>query len=400
MTTTPTKPNGHQDSGRSRSMFAFYAAGGLREIIPIYPLYAIMFGSHGVSPFELSLLFVIWAMVGLITEVPSGAWADTYSRKWIVVSSGVFKSLGFLTWYLWQDFPGYALGFVLWGFGSSLRSGAFEAILYDLLHEWDETQAFTKHYGRITALATISAMLGEILGGILIIYGYDFVLLVSMAIPLLASIPFILYVKDAPKEETIAEKNYLSHLIDGVTEAIQNKSVLFILLTTTFLVVASGVVDEYVPPVMFEKGFSLSMIAFLAAPMFLAEAAGEYLASSFEDLSFDKLLLMMMAGSAGLLPLFFGSGYLIPALFTFYFFLFGLASTILASNLQEKIDSASRATVTSVVGFGDSLGAIIWFLVIGVFSEYLSISTAISIFTLIIIAACGVGLFYRRRLDI
>ena len=387
-------------STKSNSMFAFYAAGGLREIIPIYPLYAIMFGNHGVSAFELSLLFVIWALVGLITEVPSGAWADTYSRKWIVVASGVFKSAGFLTWYLWQDFPGYALGFIMWGFGSSLRSGAFEAILYDLLHQWDETQTFTKHYGRITALATISAMFGEILGGFLIIYGYDFVLLVSMAIPLLASIPFIIYVKDSPKEEAIAETNYLSHLIGGVREAVENKSVLFILLTTTFLVVASGVVDEYVPPIMFEKEFSLSMIAFLAAPMFLAEAAGEYLAERFEDLSFDQLLLMMMLGSACLLPVFSGSGYLIPALFTLYFFLFGLASTILAGNLQEKIDSASRATVTSVVGFGDSFGAIIWFLVIGLFAEFFSISSAISIFTTIVIAACGVGLFYRRKLNI
>lgn len=396
-TTDASKPSGNN---RSSSMIAFYAAGGLREIIPIYPLYAIMFGSHGVSAFELSLLFVIWALVGLMTEVPSGAWADTYSRKWIVVASGVFKSAGFLTWYLWQDFSGYALGFILWGFGSSLRSGAFEAILYDLLHQWDEAQAFTKHYGRISALATMSAMTGEILGGILIIYGYDFVLLVSVAIPLLASIPFIIYVRDAPKEESVAEINYLQHLLQGISEAIQNKRVLFILLASTFLVVAGGVVDEYVPPVMFEKDFSLSMIAFLAAPMFMAEAAGEYLAERFEDLSFDKLLLMMMLGSACLLPIFFGSGYLIPALFTLYFFLFGLASTVLAGNLQEKIDSASRATVTSIVGFGDSLGAMIWFLMIGVFSEFYSISTAISLFTVIIILACGIGLFYRRKLNI
>ncbi|MDG1204994.1 MAG: hypothetical protein P8N51_06445, partial [Pseudomonadales bacterium] len=92
-------------ASKSTTLAAFYIAGGLREIIPIYPLYAIMFGANGVSAFELSLLFVVWAIVGLITEVPSGAWADRYSRKWIVVASGVFKAAGFLTWYLWQDFP-------------------------------------------------------------------------------------------------------------------------------------------------------------------------------------------------------------------------------------------------------------------------------------------------------
>lgn len=388
------------NASKSTTLTAFYIAGGIREIIPIYPLYAIMFGANGVSAFELSLLFVIWALIGLITEVPSGAWADRYSRKWIVVASGIFKAAGFLTWYLWQDFPGYALGFVLWGFGSSLRSGAFEALLHDLLKQWDDTQSFTKHYGRISALATLSAMLGEILGGILIIYGYDLVLLVSMAIPILASIPFILYIKDPPKDESVEEKDYLLHLKEGVGESIQNKSVLFILLTTTFLVVAHGVVDEYVSPILFEKGFSLSMVAFLAVPMFLAEAAGEYLADEFDELSFDHLLLLMILGSACLIPIFVGTGYLIPALFTLYFFLFGLASTILAGNLQEKISTDSRATVTSVVGFGDSLGSIIWFLVIGVLAEIYSMSTAISIFTVLIIIACVFGLRYRRKLNI
>ena len=113
MTLNTTDSPRRSGNNRSSSMIAFYAAGGLREIIPIYPQYAIMFGSHGVSAFELSLLFVIWALVSLVTEVPSGAWADTYSRKWIVVASGEFKSAGFLTWYLWQDFSGYAFGSML-----------------------------------------------------------------------------------------------------------------------------------------------------------------------------------------------------------------------------------------------------------------------------------------------
>ena len=150
------------NTNKNNIVAAFYATGGLRELIPIYPLYAIMFGEHGISAFELSSLFFIWALTGLITEVPSGAWADTYSRKWIVVASGVFKSLGFLTWYLWQDFTGYSLGFILWGFGSSLRSGAYEALLHDVLAKWDLSDKFTFHYGRIKSLATFSAMFGDV----------------------------------------------------------------------------------------------------------------------------------------------------------------------------------------------------------------------------------------------
>jgi len=62
---------------KGKTLGAFYSAGGLRELIPIYPLYAIMFGAHGIGAFELSILFAIWATVGIVLEVPSGALADT-----------------------------------------------------------------------------------------------------------------------------------------------------------------------------------------------------------------------------------------------------------------------------------------------------------------------------------
>jgi len=52
--------------------------------------------------------------------------------------------------------------------------------------------------------------------------------------------------------------------------------------------------------------------------------------------------------------------------------------------------------VTSVVGFGDRLGAIIWLLVIGILAEISSISTTVSVFIVLIILACMIGLWLDR----
>ena len=76
-----------QGIGMNKALAAFYLNGGIREIIPIYPLYAIMFGEHGVSSFFLSVLFVIWCLTCIVVEVPSGALADRFSRKWLIVAS-------------------------------------------------------------------------------------------------------------------------------------------------------------------------------------------------------------------------------------------------------------------------------------------------------------------------
>lgn len=349
---------------------SFYVNGGVRELIPIYPLYAIMFGEHGVSPMQLSFLFMAWAAVGLVTEVPSGALADRLSRKWLVVLGGVFKSTAFLSWYLWQNFNGYLLGFVLWGIGSSIRSGAWEALLHDLLKDWQTPQDFTAIYGRIRAIGTLCVGAGELLGGVLIIHGYDAVLLVSMAVPLIASIPFAIFVYDAPKDESIFESDYLEVLKTGLRESVENTKVLYILLVTSLLIMLYGVYDEFTSPTLREKGFSLQIVAFLGALVYFAEAAGMALASKLDQGGLDNLLLRISAAGIILLSGVFLSEYLLVACLAAYFFVFGLSSTLLGSRLQSVIESPSRATVTSVINLGESIGAMTLFLTFGFIAEF------------------------------
>jgi len=43
-----------------------------------------MLTEHGISPIELSLLFSTWVLIGIITEIPSGALAARLGRKWLI----------------------------------------------------------------------------------------------------------------------------------------------------------------------------------------------------------------------------------------------------------------------------------------------------------------------------
>ncbi|MCB1693667.1 MAG: MFS transporter, partial [Pseudomonadales bacterium] len=158
-------------------LFAFYWNGCVRDIIPIYPLYAVMFIDHGVSPLGLSVLLALWATVAFVFEIPSGAWADRFSRKWLIVIGAVIKGAAFIAWWLRPDFFGFALGFFFWGFGSTLRSGAWEALLHDTLKSWGREQEFGRRYGQATGLATFGVVIADLAGGLLIVFGYDLVLL-------------------------------------------------------------------------------------------------------------------------------------------------------------------------------------------------------------------------------
>lgn len=363
-------------ASRQSSINAFYLNGGLREVIPIYPLYAVMFGEHGVSPLELSILFIIWAAVGILLEVPSGALADRFSRKWLIVASGFLKGACFLTWFLWQDFYGYALGFVLWGVASTLRSGAWEALLHDLLAEDGREAEFTRHHGRISAVATLGVMFGELMGGLLIVHGYDTVLLVSMVVPMLASTAFIVYVRDAQSDTLVAERDYFRQLHSGVAEVMKSRALLYIMLMIMVPIVSFGVFDEFSGLALFEKGFSLAAIAYLGIPIFFAQSVGHWFAHRARFLGINGTLVLLALASAMLITLPLIESWWVAVVLTLYFFVFGLTTTLFEGFLQDAIEGDARATATSVVGLGDSLGAIGWFLFFGVIAEQTSVIDA------------------------
>lgn len=105
----------------------------LQDFIPLYPLYQLLFTDHGLSAAEISTLFIIWSTTAFLLEVPSGALADTFSRRRLLVLGSVLSGLGFASWIVVPSYAGFALGFVLWGVSSALISGTFEALVYDEL---------------------------------------------------------------------------------------------------------------------------------------------------------------------------------------------------------------------------------------------------------------------------
>ena len=65
------------------------ASQALDEFMPIFPVYALLFAENGLSSVEISGLFVLWSVVTFVLEVPSGAWADTVSRRLLLCLSSV-----------------------------------------------------------------------------------------------------------------------------------------------------------------------------------------------------------------------------------------------------------------------------------------------------------------------
>jgi len=350
----------------TRAIPAFYLFAASRALIPIYPLYAVMFLAEGITAVGLASLIAIWSSVVLLAEVPSGALADRTSRKRLVLVGMWMKAAAFLIWYVWRDYWGFAAGFVCWGLGSSLRSGAQEALMYEMMQGFGREADFPRFYGVFSSLTMLSSSAGQLAGGMLIFLGYDTVLLISAVMPIVSTIPIMIFVAEPTRRASPDQRNdYWATLASGVRVARDDRRVVYILLVSMIVLVVPGIFDEFASPTFAEAGFSLEYLGYFGALNGIAAAAG--MAVSHRLRATDHVTLLCLAAVAGVVlacATFRLNVWLVAGIAVF-FFLFAIVSTSLQVQLQTLIDSETRATVTSVVALGEEAGGIIFIMAFG-----------------------------------
>lgn len=194
------------------------------------------------------------------------------------------------------------------------------------------------------------------------------------------------------RSHTQAKTNFIK---EAITEAQGKPTLITIFFLSTFLLTVHGIYGEYVPPLLQLHGFGLSTIAFLATIVFSAQAAGQYLSDSLTGMSYRKQLSLVALGAACLIPGTLSDTWLSVFFVSVFFFVFGLTGTLIETHLQHSIEGDARATVTSIIGVGDSLGAIIWFLLFGLVAEYYSIIGATLALSIVTLCLCLVANQYQ-----
>jgi MFS family permease len=336
----------------------------LADVVPIYPLYALLFTATGLSVAQISALFAIWSSVAVLTEVPSGALADRFSRRGCLVAAGVLQAVGYVAWVLLPGFPGFALGFVLWGLAGSLASGAQEALLYDGLAAAGAQGQYVRVNGWVTAMELVGRFPAAAAATILFAAGgYPLVGWVSVG-TCLAAAGMATRLPEPPREDDAHDKadgnaaddelGYLATLRTGVTEAVRAPGVRGVLVAAAVLG-AFDAVEEYFPLLLAGWGIPTAAIPLADLPIVMAGVAGAALAGAGSRMPPWRTgavlgVAMLLLGGAGLA----GHPAGIAAVAVFYGG-YRLVLVVVDARLQERIASRSRATVTSVAGLGTEL---------------------------------------------
>lgn len=138
-----------------------------------YPVFTILFLDLGLSIGEFAALNVVWALTSVVLEVPSGALADRFGRRPLVVAAGVLMVLEMAVLCLMQ--PGrhdlvlwlFVVNRVLSGAAEACASGADEALAYDSLPAAERTALWPQIMAKLSRGMALGFVVSSITGSVL-----------------------------------------------------------------------------------------------------------------------------------------------------------------------------------------------------------------------------------------
>ena len=320
----------------------------------VIPVWVPYLATLGITMRQFMELQAVFALVILCGEVPSGLLSDLWGRKKTLLVGSTLKAISFSLLPLWSSYEGFLFHHLMMGIALSMISGGDVALLYDShLAAGGEKSRGTAVLGNMQLAGQTGAAVSALLGGAIVTLSYGHLL---WANAILSWIPMLLVLRVAEPSAALPRGKKRSEDFKEVL------STALVRDAATRLVFLNLVVSGTVGLVMVwtnqkywqDSGVPLAYFGVLFAGYNLIIGfAGKWAALASARYGWRPLL-----AAVGVLPIiayagmasFFGwagivFGLLIPISR-------GLGSVLFLNALNERITSAFRATVISMVQLG------------------------------------------------
>ncbi len=172
--------------------------------------FVVYFLNSGLTALQVGILVAISPLVAFLFEIPTGAIADLYGRKFSVLLGYFIEGISYLLVFFVKDFYALIGVFSLLGFGVTFSSGAKEAWITDLAGSKNK-HLIHDYFSKSQIIESIGYILAGLIGAILVKnFGLSIVWPMS-AISFLTSIILLSWAKERYKKKK-------SHVVQALTD--------------------------------------------------------------------------------------------------------------------------------------------------------------------------------------
>lgn len=350
-----------------------YVLSFVDEFGPIYALFTLWFNDNDISTADLSIVFIVWSILGLVLEMPSGALADIVDRRALLGAAFTLRATGIAIWLLSPSLPGLIIGAVLWSIHDALASGAWEALIHDELDAIQEAPRYGVVMARIDQFSNLGLAGSTLLAAAIIgvgasieAVGWVNVAIHGVSITLVLRLPDVRWVTTG--DDANVPTGWWATLRAGTSAARRNPVLLRLVLIGS-VIGGLMVVDEYIPLLARFNGAPDAVVPLIVFVVWLGLIAGGELAARRPNIASPTLASLVLGGTAVMaVAIAIDSPWTLMAIGIGYAPV-QAAWVIADARFQAAAPSATRATATSVRSLGVGIISAAAFLIVGALAE-------------------------------
>ena len=348
----------------------------------------------------LQAWFILWSF---LLEVPTGAIADYFGRKYSLVLSALFSAVAFAIYTIYPSFYLFLGCEFLLAVSAALLSGADEAFIFDTLKKTGRSQQSKKIFSHTGSVELAGLMIAAPLGSF-IASRWGLAMPVALQFFPMAIAFFISLTFQEPKTEVKIESlRYLNIIKEGIKFFYQNRILKIIALD--FLVIDSiaFLIIWLYQPLLKQAGINIIYFGIIHALIIIGEIIFMNSYTQLEKwLGGKRRLIFLSSVLTGVMFIIGGLTKYIPLVITVIILAggFGLGRRpLFSSYLNKYIPSARRATVLSTVSMLRKFALVLLYPLIGLLVDYSLNYTLIILGTAAVIFSLFSGIREEHLVD-
>jgi len=359
-----------------RNIHIIHITAFLRGLVFFLPIFALYVQQELFTVLNVALIISTNAIVNMVFEVPSGAFADLFGRKNTILLASAFgiAAVGCLA--VGGSLTFFLLYAVLQGIGMSLFSGTDTALLHESLTVTNQEHRFKKVVGINGSLWPLGAAISSFIGGFLAASSLSLPVIVTL-VPFSLAFFLTFWLVDPPYERE-THGSIWWQMRDGFKTVIDNRQVLIISFAG-FLAYAFGEVAHQLKPLFFAfKGIPIEVYGIIFAVTFGLSSLGYILSHTVSERFGNKNTLVWCAAitAATLIGAVYAPGLWAAGLLVSGSLFWGLRWPVVSHIINEHVASKHRVTAISFGNLANKIGMAAFAPIVGYVADVYTINTA------------------------
>ena len=319
---------------------------------------------RGQSLIDVGIAEGIFHVTSLLCEVPSGAAADLFGRKKVLIAGRILAALSSVCMVCAHSLPAFCVAFILSALSYNLLSGTEDALVYDSMKAGGNEAGYINVSARLNIIIEIAQGAGTFAGGVLSDRSFVLCYIVDIAVVALSLLPLLFMAEPPASSENESHDNisFSEHFRKVFQILRKNPAVIRIILYYPVVTAFDAVLYFYGQQYFADFGLSrieisIIMVAGSACSCFAALCCTKILEHFKEKTKYIISVIMGLCIAACAIDNIWSA--------IIFFILANAVNALIypieSSSLNALIPSAQRATIISVDSMCYSVAMIVFF---------------------------------------